>query len=125
MKAEQESGIGGKMVRTKKATNASRQKAGNEAGGKGAAMMTKLADEKLREEGQKVIDKLVENALEGNVSCARLLLDLSAKSVKGKAGNKRRRLHGLANALSSEPEWMGESSEETAEIACGSREPED
>ena len=114
------------MVRTKgtKATKGSTERAKRKICGEGAVIITKLADQKLRQEGRKVLGKLMNNALHGNTSCARLLLDLSEKSRSAKACDRKRSGFSLANSWSAEPEWAGESSEAVAEMASGSREPE-
>ncbi len=133
---EQESEIGGEMIRTEEtkvrkvrvtkagATKETRQRRSRVAVGEGADMMTALADRKLRQEGRKILDKVATNAKDGNVPCTRLLMDLSEKFKQRKACGKKRKRVGLASMWSAEPEWRGESSEAEAETASGSREPE-
>jgi hypothetical protein len=83
-----------------------------------------LADQNLKRQGRSVVAKLVEEALNGNLNCTRMLADLSEKSRNPTACEKSPSSISLAKTWSAEAEWMGESSEALAEMASGSREPE-
>ena len=114
------------MVQTKeaKATKGSLQRARRFAGGEGAAMITALADLELKQQCHELMATLIKNALKGNVSCTRLWVYLSEKSQQANSSDKKGSEKSLANMWAAEPEWTGESSEVGAEMASGSREPE-
>jgi hypothetical protein len=98
--------------------------AGRGAGGEGADTLTALADQNLKQQGRRVVAKLVEEALNGNLNCTRILVDLSEKSRDPTVCEERPSPISMAKTWSAEAEWMGESSEALAEMASGSREPE-
>jgi hypothetical protein len=125
--AEQKSGIGGEMVRTKEtnAVDPNEQKATKGIGEEGVSLIGTTAEQELRQDLHEVLSRLLENALLGSVNCTRLLVDLPEKA--GQAGASENELPGIsiADAWLAEPEWVGESSEAEAETAAGSREPEE
>jgi hypothetical protein len=125
--AERKSGIGGEMVRTQE-TNAAEpdvQKATQGTAVEGMAPIETTAGEDLDQKFHDVVSTLLENAVLGNVNCARLLADLSEKAGQARASEKELPGISLADAWLAEPEWVGESSEAQAETAAGSREPEE
>jgi hypothetical protein len=124
MAAEQESGIGGEMIRTieTKAPDTDEQDALQGTAEEG--QIGSLADQELRENLGEFVAALFESSFQGNVTCSQLLMGLSEKAREAPAGNQKRFRIGIAEAWLAEPEWAGESSEEEAETAAGSREPE-
>jgi hypothetical protein len=125
--AEQKSGIGGEMVRTKEtnAADPNEQKTTKGTGEEGVSLIETTAEQGLRQDLHEVLSRLLENALLGSVNSTRLLVDLPEKA--GQAGASEKELPGIsiADAWLAEPEWVGESSEAEAETAAGSREPEE
>jgi hypothetical protein len=125
--AEQKSGIGGKMVRTKE-TNAAdpdEQRATEGTAEEGVCRIGAMAEEAVRQGLCEVISKLLENALLGNVSCTRPFVEMSENTGQMCASEKELPGISLADTWLAEPEWGGESSEAKAETAAGSREPEE
>ena len=89
----------------------------------GLALIRTVADRGFTQNFHAVLAKLLENAVEGSVICTRLLVDLSQKAGQESGIPNKPPSISLADAWLAEPEW-GESSEEQAETAAGSREPE-
>jgi hypothetical protein len=115
------------MVRTKE-TNAADpdvQRATQGTAIEGKPLIEKTAEEDLDRKFHDVVSTLLENAILANVNCARLLADLSEKARQVRASEKEPAGISLADAWLAEPEWVGESSEAQAEMAAGSREPEE
>src|SRR5580704_18775977 len=125
--AEQKSGIGGEMVRTKEtnAADPNEQKATHGTAGEGMPLVETTVEEEVRQDLGKIVPTLLENALLGNMNCARLLMGRSEKAGQARASEKELPGMSIADAWLAEPEWMGESNEAQAEMAAGSREPED
>ncbi len=122
--AEQKSGIGGEMVRTKE-TNAAdpdEQKATQGTFVEGMSPIDTTAEEEVIQGLHQIVSAMLENALMGNINCARVLM---GRSEKVRASEKELPCISLADSWSAEPEWVGESSEAGAETAAGSREPEE
>ena len=118
---EEESGIGGRMVRTKtnKATKAGKVK--RDRAGEGRAPLSEPAEQGVVEERVLMIAQVTETALQGK--------DVSAWEGLGEdpgAHEDAAKANGFSQALAwkAEPEWQGECSEAEAETAAGSREPE-
>jgi hypothetical protein len=125
--AELESGIGGEMVRTKE-TNAAdpdEQKAAQGTAVEGMSPIDTTAEEEVMQGLREIVSTLLEDALLGNLNCARLLMDRPGKAGQVRASEKEMPGISLADAWSAEPDWVGESSEGQAETAAGSREPEE
>jgi len=120
---EEESGIGGRMVRTKgkKVTEASR-KSGNHAGGRSNAL-SKAAAQDAEAQREQVTAQVSEVALRGEKQGWDGLKNLPENTG---ADEKAAKPNGFSQALAweAEPEWQGECSEAEAETARGSREPE-
>jgi len=120
---EGESGIGGRMVRTKckKVTEASRKR-GNRAGGRSEALR-KAAAQDAAAEREQVTALVSELALRGEKQGWDGLKNLPENTG---ADEKAAKASGFSQALAweAEPEWQGECSEAEAETARGSREPE-
>ena len=118
---EEESGIGGRMVRTKreKATNANRRDGDNASGRKCA--LSEPAERDAVNEREQLVAQVKERALHGK----------SVDLLKGLpeapgAHEDTAKASGYSQALAweAEPEWQGECGEAEAETAAGSREPE-
>jgi hypothetical protein len=125
--AEQKSGIGGKMVRTKE-TNAAdpdEQRAAEGTAVDGVSQTGTMAEAAVRQGLCEVILTLLENVLLGNVSCSRLFVEMSERTGQVHASEKELPGISLADTWLAEPEWGGESSEAKAETAAGSREREE
>ncbi len=124
--AEQKSGIGGRMVRTKE-TNVAYQ--GEQQETEGTAEDGQSLTGPKREQGLEqdllVVSMLLENALLGSAYCSRICVGLSEKAGQANASEKEPPGICIADAWLAEPEWAGESSEAKAETAAGSREPEE
>lgn len=121
---EEESGIGGKMVRTARRTAS---KSNEQRTGRNGTRSAR-AGELVEGEGIQVKEMLgcqvTENALSGAAgSCQQLLEQTNGASAsEGLEANS----NGFSQAIAwgAEPEWQDESSEEASETAAGSREPE-
>jgi hypothetical protein len=115
------------MVRTKRetATKGSRQEVELESGGDGDAMSVASADESLHARQQSAFAKVMGDALIGNVSSAHFCMRESNKAEQAIASATPLSGFSQATAWAAEPEWEGEASEELAETAAGSWEPED
>src|SRR5579863_10193577 len=102
--AERKSGIGGEMVRTQE-TNAAEpdvQKATQGTAVEGMAPIETTAGADLDQRFHDVVSTLLENAVLGNVNCARLLADLSEKAGQARASEKEPLGMSLADA------WLAE-----------------
>ena len=125
--AEQKSGIGGKMVRTKE-TNAAYQDEQLETkgtAGEGQSLTGPKTEQGLEQDLPGVESTLLENALLGSAYCSRICVGLSEKAGQASASEKEPPGISIADAWLAEPEWAGDSSEAKAETAAGSREPEE
>ena len=113
------------MVRTakNKATKASKR-AARARNCDGAGQMIELAGSGLTYEGTTVVSQLAESMLCGNPRSYEKWLDLSTSAPRGEEQASSPNGFSQALAWKAEPEWEGESSEETSETAGGSREPE-
>jgi len=98
---------------------------GKQAGGSGAAVLREAACKVLHDHGQEIAEALRKSSAEGHIQSARFLYDLAKLQEELGKTEAARQIRSLANELAAEPEWNAESSEESAEIAGGSREPED
>jgi hypothetical protein len=102
-------------------------KAGNETssmGSEGAAPISEVAGEGLTEEKLSTVVRMMENANQGDAS---IMVTLGASAKPNPVGNEAAADRiGFSQALAwkAEPEWQDQSSEEKAETASGSREPE-
>lgn len=86
--------------------------------------MRLAADMILRNECLDIAQSLAKSSKDGHIQSAKFLFDLADEHQKLGTAEITRRLHNLAIDLAAEPEWPGILSEETAETAIGSREPE-
>ncbi len=119
---EEESGIGGKMVRTKRETaKASHRKPGAE-GVDDTAWMSNQAD---RGQAQERANEAAQFAETANLADENNLNTLNGLNGPGGHAPEANRI-GFSQALAwnEEPEWQGELNEAEAETAIGSREPE-
>ncbi len=119
---EQESGIGGEMVRTKaKQASGAHRRIANEPSTDSAARVNKKACRKLGFDSDRMMARVALKALNGDTKSLRELQreDSHYRAPETKSG-------GVSQAAlwGAEPEWTGESSEELAETRAGSREPE-
>jgi len=121
---EEESGIGGKMVRTARRT----AREPKEHGADREKTRSVPAGELVEGEGIRVEEMLgcqaTENALSGGNGRSKQPLE-RRDEASAKEGLEASH-NGFSQALAwgTEPEWQGESSEEASEMAAGSREPE-
>jgi hypothetical protein len=113
------------MVRTRgnKRTGKRRQQQ-DTSGGEATAQVSGIADAGLTDEGPMLVVQLTEQAFRGNAQNTGELLSLSNKESGGSEGEAAPIGFSQALAWELEPEWQGESSEQKAETAIGSREPE-
>ncbi len=113
------------MVRTtsKKAGTADRRKAGA-AKTKQPVQSTEAAVEGICDENVRVVTQLAERAICGNKDSFDYLNSRSSTAQDGNDTPDTPQGSSQAALWMSEPEWNGESSEETMEISAASREPE-
>lgn len=116
------------MIRTKEKHGKENKKRGascsKKSVGKGTAKLSKMADGEVLRSSDQIARSLLTNALRGNVNSTRLLLSLAEGVGDGEGSGTAQLKVSLAKAWAAEPEWLGEIGESTAEIAIGSREPE-
>jgi hypothetical protein len=124
--AEQKSGIGGKMVRTKE-TNAAdpdEQKATQETAREEVSQAETNTEQDLPNNLRAVVLTMLEIALLGSVNFSREWMGFSEKARHVRGSEKEMPGISLADSWMAEPEWRGESREAEAEMGAGSREPE-
>lgn len=95
----------------------------SEPGKDGFETLRQLVNEALLERGNAVSDALIRKAAEGSSSAAHTLILLLNAPKEKKAEKRTRQGPSLAGIWAAEPRWE-ESSEETAEVGAGGREPE-
>lgn len=121
---EEESGIGGKMVRKKRRTVEEPHEQGAGGSGKRPGPASELGDVEGTRMKEVLGCQFAETALSGGTgSCQKLIEQTNEASAKeGLEANH----NGFSQAMAwgAEPEWQDESSEEASETAAGSREPE-
>ena len=93
------------------------------AGG-GAAMLRKAASRVLRDQGREIARALGERSKEGSIPSIKLLYDLTRGHQEPANAEEAGQFRSLADELAAEPQWPGKLSEEDAETASRSREPE-
>ena len=125
--AVQESGNGGKMVRTKKVkvTKESRRNAKRESEGSDSVVTIAIGGESPQEPQQCAFARAVEDALFGSAESMRLVVNLKDETMPANESESTRSGFSQADAWRAEPEWTGEASEELAETGAGRWEPED
>ena len=123
--AVQESGNGGRMVRTKrtKATQDSRQETKRDSEEDVTAIV--VAAESLQERQRCAFAKTVADAVFGDASSRRLVTKVSDDAISANQFESTSNGFSQAALWAAEPEWTGEASEETAETWAGRREPEE
>ena len=118
---ESVSGIGGRMVRTKRGKA---NRARTRIGSGDPAVVSELAEKGLADEGARAMIELAKSAFSSD-KCT-----YQQWEVLWEAGNRDeepgviRNGFSQAKAWAAEPEWLGESSEAAGESGGGSREPE-
>ncbi|MFZ0743019.1 MAG: hypothetical protein WAM85_01365 [Terracidiphilus sp.] len=90
----------------------------------GAEDMRAAADLVLQKHCMEIAEKLAASSLEGHIQSSRFLYVLADKNQELGVIENTPEFRSLALVLANEPQWPGESSEETAETEGGSREPE-
>jgi hypothetical protein len=115
------------MVRTKRArvTTASRQKATRDNGKDAGVATVATGGENLQERHSCAFAKVIGNASFGDTTCVQLMTKQKDDTLLAKEPESACNGFSQAAAWAAESEWTGEASEETAETASGSREPED
>lgn len=118
---EEESGIGGKMVRT---TEKSGDKQRAEEKRKELILEGVRAEMEIDQEQERVASQFAERALRGDRGSLHPLFGVSNQAFR--LGEPEMNNNDFSQALAwvAEPEWQGESSEAASETAAGSREPE-
>ena len=108
-----ETGNGGQMgVERRKLAVVGKPQGKNTPGlGRGRAKLREAADKMLEENSGKITQSLLDRTLSGNVTSARLLLELAEKKAEAEATKKKRRSPSLAKVLAAEPKWDGEKAE--------------
>jgi hypothetical protein len=89
----------------------------------GAAGLRLLAGVAFRRKGVRVATNLLNEVLQGDMESARILIGILNPGKGEKTTEKQPRGRSLAEIWAAEPRWE-ESSEETAEVGAGGREPE-
>ncbi|MDE3187682.1 MAG: hypothetical protein KGM96_09195 [Acidobacteriota bacterium] len=90
----------------------------------GAADLRVAADMVLEESSIEIARALARSSLEGHLQSIKFLYDLAEYHEKRGAAELSRTIRSLAGEWAAEPEWLAEMSEQDAETAGGSREPE-
>jgi hypothetical protein len=115
------------MVRTieTNAADPDEQKATRETTGEVSPNGTSAEQELGQDIHEVVVSAMLESALLGNTNSSRLWVGRSEKAGQLNASENEHPGISIADAWLAEPEWVGESSEAEAEMAAGSREPEE
>ena len=121
---EQESGIGGRMVRAGNKTTKTGKQATGGGNGEGLAPMKESIEVGVIVESTKTHARFTEMALLGERGRLQRIMD-SNHSQQGEQPETNRNGFSQALAWKAEPEWQGELSETESETAAGSREPEE
>ncbi len=90
----------------------------------GAEDLRVAADMVLEESSVEIARALARSSLEGHLQSVKFLYDLAEYHQKLGKGEIARQIRSLAGEWAAEPEWLAEMSEQNAETAGGSREPE-
>ncbi len=90
----------------------------------GAEDLRVAADMVLEESSVEIARALARSSLEGHLQSVKFLYDLAEYHQKLGKGEIARQIRSLAGEWAAEPEWLAEMSEQDAETAGGSREPE-
>lgn len=101
----------------------SEPKAKRGGNGRGVDLMNEAMDVRLANGFNKVNNAIWQKAIKGDLPAVRMVISLAMKSGESKA-EANQRMESVAARLAAEPPWVSESSEESAETAGGSREPE-
>jgi len=94
---------------------------------KRTARLSKAVGKVLEENADEIAQSLLDAALQGNVSCARLFLELAESHEGDPRQETRRGQQSQAMVLAMEPEWVSEATEITASICanCGDSQAEE
>jgi hypothetical protein len=76
--------------------------------GRGASLLSEAAGKALEENSGKITKSLVDSAIKGNASSAKLLVSLAERSPNDKKEKTKRQSRSLARKLATEPEWSDE-----------------
>lgn len=118
---EEESGIGGRMVRTTKKSGDEQPSDGK---GKEPFLEGEIASTEIEQEKERVASQFAEKALRGDRGSLHPLFGVANQTSRLGEPDTNHNDYSQAMAWGAEPEWQGESSEEACETAAGSREPE-
>jgi hypothetical protein len=94
-----------------------------QAGSRGMAKVTAEADKKVELNSEKIVQSLVDSALKGNISGARLLFSLAEGQTDSEAEGGMRAVRSFASELALEPEWDGGGIKASAETSLGQAAP--
>jgi hypothetical protein len=90
----------------------------------GAAMLRQAVDMVLQDKSMDIALALAKSSVEGHIQSTKFMYDLADEQAKLGTMEIAAKLRSLASEWATEPLWLGESSEEVAETAGGSHEPE-
>ena len=93
-----------------------KKRAEKSATGKRPASLNEAIGKVLKQNSDKIARSLLEGTLKGNVSCARLFLELAKGQEDNPNQEAKRDFPSQAMALAMEPEWVPEAMETTASI---------
>jgi hypothetical protein len=112
-------------VASKTQVRPNRKKPGrSECTGRGVRVLRQAAGKAVDNNGKQIAESLLQGALDGNVSSAKLLLSLAEPEQGQEDAGKNRHGWSTAQALAAEPEWQEPVAEANAETRGGTREPE-
>jgi hypothetical protein len=111
--------------RREQANKARKLAAGTSACKDGAELLRQAADKRVGLNSEKLADLLAENALQGDLTSAKVLIGLAERKKPSKEPVKKRRGPSLAERWAAEPEWREEPEEGPAETGCGGAEAEE
>lgn len=86
--------------------------------------LVKEAGKRVEEKCEEIIQRLVDDSLDGHVQCTRLLFDLVERSTEEEEAEMAKPQRNWVKELEGEPEWRGAVSEGDAETGSGGLESE-
>ena len=91
---------------------------------KGLHCLAEVAVREIEGQSAKIVKALVDGTLKGKANSAKLLIEIAREATRENEGKETGNILNLLDSLGSQRQWVGEVSESTAEVALGSREPE-
>ena len=70
--------------------------------------MRRIADKRIGQNSEKLVDLLTEKALKGDLACTKILFSLADGKKPRPPRAKKRRGPSQASLLAAEPQWQGE-----------------